>query len=60
MTQDFVLISDSSKMAFTRDLLKAVKNLESKGFICEIKFSTAEGTGSYNTVFSALIQAYKE
>ena len=60
MTQDFVLISDSSKMTFTRDLLRAVRDIESRGLICDIKFSTAEGTGSYNTVFSALIQAYKE
>jgi hypothetical protein len=61
-TKDFVLISERTESTFVKKLFEAVKELEGKGWTCEIKFSTAEGESSYGsyTVYSALIHAYEE
>lgn len=56
MTKDVVLISKTSEDSFARDVHKAITELESYGYECDVKFSTTEGRLN-DTVYSALIIA---
>lgn len=58
MTRDIVVVTGTHQSTFAKEVLDAVRELESYDYTVEVKYSTTEGKYDGSVVFSAMLHAY--
>ena len=59
MTRDIIVVTDTDKDRFAREVFNQMTSVENRGYSCEVKFATVEDDHAWSKIkFSALIHVY--